>query len=157
MQRWLWPIYFDTLKRYSDKKLWKITSFSLTRKMFDSDNFSKKCAQLAHVTYEEKPQLKINSFKNQKNGCFNAYSIIQSCLGYRCKLSIANLSWRVTCSYAYSPFNDIQCLCCWCIGSCESIMPTCKWRVTWNSICSPFNFKKIVPLIWENSPFNLRK
>ena len=106
MQRWLWPIYFDTLKRYSDKNCGR---FTLTRKMFDSDNFSKKCAQLAHVTYEEKPQLKINSFKNQKNGCFNSYSNIQSCLGYRCKLSIANLSWRVTCSYAYSPFNDIQC------------------------------------------------
>ena len=36
--------------------------------MLDSDNFSKKCAQLAHVTYEEKPQIKINSFKNRKNG-----------------------------------------------------------------------------------------
>ena len=34
-----------------------------------------------------------------------SYLIRQSFPGYRCKSDVAIFAWRVTCNYAYSPFN----------------------------------------------------
>ena len=58
--------------------------------MFNCDKFYMfSCSKIAHVTFVEKPQLKIVSFLNHKHGYLIFASLIrQSFLGYVCESTI---------------------------------------------------------------------
>ena len=101
------PIHNGTLPTFIWSIMWKLFSFFLDFRVFNSESFFMfSCSKNAHVSFEEKPPVS-TVFSKLYTWISNSYRIRQNVYGYLVIRAFA-FAWRITWYYAYSPF--IKCL-----------------------------------------------